>query len=79
MGLNKQAMMEKRAAMTQFITDAKRQLTLKYDGATVGPALQEVMAEDMREMVKQAYPDDDLPTINVEIVGTQAVRFRVQW
>lgn len=79
MGLNKQAQMEKRAAMEEFIRDAKQQLFVKYNGSKVNRALQEVMQEDMAEMVKEAFPHDDPPNIAVEIVGTAAVRFRVRW
>lgn len=79
MGLLKQAAMEKRAVMQEFMADAKKQLLIKYNGATVNQALQEILVEDMKEMVKTAFPHDPQPVIELEVVGTAAVRFRVHW
>jgi hypothetical protein len=77
MTLVKQAVMEKRAEMKDFITQAKNDLRIKFSGATVNDALREVMAEELQEMIKTAYPAEDQPHVRCDYIGTRAVKLIV--
>ena len=79
MGLNKEAAMEKRAAMKDRITEFKKEIAVKYAGAAVNQALCEVMAEDMLEKIAAAFPGEPLPAVEVEEIGTAAVKYHVRF
>jgi hypothetical protein len=70
--------MEKRAAMQDFITEVRDQLLDKHAGQDVTVALREVMAEELKDMVKQAFVDEPQPEIRCDYVGTRSVKFVVK-
>lgn len=79
MSLHKKAQMEKRAEMKDRITEFKKEIAVKYSGAPVNQALKEVMEEDMREKIAEFFPDEPPPEVEVEIIGTAAVKYHVRF